>query len=189
MNRASYVPAACGATNCSVAPVPPPRYFHATELVSGEPTSATATQSVAFPGPLAATTVSAPPVTTLVGDTVIVGPGATSSFRMVPTPCAVPSSALVGFVRFTRNVSSGSDVVSPFTRTVIVCAVTPGAKVRVPLVAVKSLPPVAVPSAVAYATVTELVLAGDKVTVNVAGVGPLFPSRTVTRLIASVGGL
>src|SRR5205823_447064 len=85
-SRTSYVPALRGAGSCNVAFVPPPRYFHTTELVSGAPVAATATQSFGLPGPFATTTVIAAPGFTVVGDTVTVGVGATSSFRMVPTP-------------------------------------------------------------------------------------------------------
>jgi hypothetical protein len=74
-NRASYVPGVEGATNCSVPLVPPPRYFHATELVSGALVDASATQSFGFPGPFATDTVIMSPGFTVVGDTVTVGEG------------------------------------------------------------------------------------------------------------------
>ena len=60
---------------------------------------------------------------------------AASSLRMVPAPWPSASCALTGLDRLTRNVSSGSGVVSPFTATVIVLLKSPGLKVRSPLVA------------------------------------------------------
>ena len=42
--------------------------------------------------------------------------------------------ALTGLVRFTKTVSSISEVVSPFTVTVIVLLVSPGLKVNVDVV-------------------------------------------------------
>jgi hypothetical protein len=44
--------------------------------------------------------------------------------------------ALVGFVRLTKKVSSGSMVISPRTGTVMSLVVSLGRKVKVPLVAV-----------------------------------------------------
>jgi len=41
--------------------------------------------------------------------------------------------AFVGLDKLTTNVSFGSAVVSPLTVTAIVCVVTPGAKVSVPV--------------------------------------------------------
>ena len=60
---------------------------------------------------------------------------AASSLRMVPAPWPSVNCALTGLDRLTKNVSSGSGVVSPFTATVIVLLVSPGLKVRSPLVA------------------------------------------------------
>src|SRR5262249_40091237 len=67
--------------------------------------------------------------------TVIKSFGAWSSLRMVPFPCTAASVAFTGLLRFTKNVSSGSKVVSPSTLTLTVCAVAPGAKVPMPLAA------------------------------------------------------
>ena len=50
---------------------------------------------------------------------------------MVPTPWLVPRIALVGLLRVTVNVSSGSMAVSPLTSTVTGFDVSPGLKVRV----------------------------------------------------------
>ena len=65
--------------------------------------------------------------------------GSGSSFRIVPTACVSGTVALptVGAVRAmsTRNVSSPSRFTSPFRVTRIVFAVSPGAKVTVPLAA------------------------------------------------------
>ena len=58
--------------------------------------------------------------------------GRASSLRMVPTPwpsAIVPRRALD---RLTKNVSSGSKVVSPLTSTVTVLLVSPGRKTTVP---------------------------------------------------------
>ena len=93
------------------------------------------TQSVRLPGPLATVTVITSPGFTVAGDTVSVGTGAASSFAIVPTPCAVPMIAFVALLKLTTKVSSGSNVVSPFTVTLTGCVLTPGANVNVPLVA------------------------------------------------------
>jgi hypothetical protein len=57
---------------------------------------------------------------------------------MVALPCgsaAMPTiEAFTGAVRFTRNVSLGSMMVSPTTRTVRVCVSVPGANESTPLV-------------------------------------------------------
>ena len=62
---------------------------------------------------------------------------------------AVPSVAPLGAERFTASVSAPSKVPSLAIATVIVCVVAPGAKVNVPVAAVKSVPDVALPFAVA----------------------------------------
>ena len=59
-----------------------------------------------------------------------------SSLVMVPVAVAVPSVAPLGLVSFTVKVSFGSTTASPVTATLTVCEVTPGAKVKVPEVAV-----------------------------------------------------
>ena len=61
---------------------------------------------------------------------------ATSSLVMVPVAVAVPRVAPTGLVRVTVKASVGSAVVSPVTATATVWVVTPGAKVRVPVLAV-----------------------------------------------------
>jgi hypothetical protein len=66
----------------------------------------------------------------------------------------VPSVAPLGADSATVNVSLASTTVSPVTETLIVLLVSPAANVRVPEAAVKSLPDVAVPGAVANLTVT-----------------------------------
>jgi hypothetical protein len=48
-------------------------------------------------------------------------------------PCASEKEALIGFVRFTTKVSSGSSLVSPAATTWIGLVVCPGVKVTVPL--------------------------------------------------------
>ena len=77
------------------------------------------------------------------------GTTAVSSLVMVPVAVAVPSVAPVGADSVTVRVSVGSTVVSPVTATLTCWESTPGAKVMVPDVAVKSAPAVAVPLAVA----------------------------------------
>jgi hypothetical protein len=58
----------------------------------------------------------------------------TSSSAIVPVP--LPATvAPAGFERLSVNVSAGSEVVSPLTRTVTVLLVSPGAKVSVPAAA------------------------------------------------------
>ena len=58
------------------------------------------------------------------------GRTAGSSLVIVPIPCASPSVALLGLDRFTKNVSSGSKVVSPRIETVSVRLVWPAVNVR-----------------------------------------------------------
>jgi hypothetical protein len=57
---------------------------------------------------------------------------------LVIAPVAVPTAivALIGFEMLTVNVSSCSIAVSPTTETAIDFAVSPGAKVRVPVACV-----------------------------------------------------
>ena len=64
--------------------------------------------------------------------------------------------------------------------TVIVCVVTPGANVNVPLVAVKSLPTTAVADVVLKSTVAGKPLAVDSVTVKVAVPAPSFTVTSFT---------
>ena len=59
-----------------------------------------------------------------------------SSLTMVPVPVALPMGAPEAALRFTEKVSSGSLSRSPRTATVTVSAVWPGAKLRLPPVAV-----------------------------------------------------
>ena len=59
---------------------------------------------------------------------------AVSSLRMVPVPADCARVAFDGLERLTKNVSLGSGVVSPLTCTVTVLVVSPGIKVRSPLV-------------------------------------------------------
>ena len=71
---------------------------------------------------------------------------------IVPMPRLSAIVALVGLLKLTRKVSAPSKTGTPASlriATVIVCVVTPGAKLSVPDVAEKSLPSTAV---------TELVL-------------------------------
>ena len=75
--------------------------------------------------------------------------GTPSLSRMVPTPWPSATPAFTAPDRLRENVSSSSSTVSPCTATVMVVLVSPGANVSVPPTAVKSLPAVAVPLAVA----------------------------------------
>ena len=68
---------------------------------------------------------------------------------MVQIPCESAIVAFDAFDRFITNVSLLSRVVSPRMVTVIICVVTPAAKVSVPAVELKSLDEDAVPLAVA----------------------------------------
>src|SRR5437660_1243806 len=54
-----------------------------------------------------------------------------SSFRIVPLPVPTAIVALVADDNFTKNVSSNSLIVSPFTRMVIIFTVSPGLNVSV----------------------------------------------------------
>src|SRR5688572_1313157 len=92
-----------------------------------------------------------------------------SSLRMNALPCESTMIANVDRVRFTKYFSFGSTAVSPFICMVMVLEVSPGAKLKVPLAAVKSAgpaPPVAGPLPVAQLTVTVLVEAALRRTVN-----------------------
>jgi hypothetical protein len=51
---------------------------------------------------------------------------------IVPCPCASERLAPDGPVRFTKKVSFGSTIVSPFTMMVTVFVVSPGANVSAP---------------------------------------------------------
>ena len=82
------------------------------------------------------------------GASLFVPPVPVPSSTMVVVDVAVPSVAPLGADRFTVKVSEPSKVVSLASVTVMVCEVTPGAKVSVPVAAVKSAA-VAVPFAVA----------------------------------------
>ena len=59
-----------------------------------------------------------------------------SSSVIVPVPWASAIVTLTPLVRLTVKVSFNSSTISPITTTDIVCVVVPGAKVRVPEVAV-----------------------------------------------------
>src|SRR5437667_36810 len=61
--------------------------------------------------------------------------GCPSSLTIVPAPWLSLIVALTGFERLTKNVSLGSNLVSPLTMTVTGWLVTPGANVTVPLAA------------------------------------------------------
>jgi hypothetical protein len=61
-----------------------------------------------------------------------VGLGVTSSLRMVPVPSASEMVAFTGLLKCTVKVSSGSAVVSPFTRTTTCLVVSAARKVKVP---------------------------------------------------------
>src|SRR5437879_12313592 len=75
--------------------------------------------------------------------------GWVSSFWIVPVPVPLAIVALVAADRVTVKVSSGSNVVSALTGTVIVLLVSAGAKVSVPFGRRYSLPAVVVdPAAV-----------------------------------------
>src|SRR5262245_7847941 len=90
----------------------------------------------------------------------IVGAGPSSRFVARPVPLAIV--ALVGADSLSENVSFGSSSLSPRTGTVIVLEVWPFANESVPEEAVKSDPATAVPSAVAYLTATDLLLASER---------------------------
>ena len=105
-------------------------------------------------------------------------------------PAAVGSVASVAFDGLdsvTVKVSSGSSRVSCSVATVNVAIVSPGMKVSVSFAAVKSVPETAVSPVsadVAQFTVTVLPLAGDSVSVKVAG----LPSVAAASATLTVGG-
>jgi hypothetical protein len=72
----------------------------------------------------------------------------TSSLTIVAMAVALLSVAPCGDESTSENVSSGSTAASPVTATRTSCRVVPAANVTVPLAPVKSLPAIAVPSAV-----------------------------------------
>jgi hypothetical protein len=74
--------------------------------------------------------------------------GVASSSRIV-TGSRSPTSPLAGFWRAMKKLSSGSSSRSPKMRTLTDCSEAPGAKVRRPEAASKSLPAAAVPAKVA----------------------------------------
>ena len=114
-----------------------------------------------------------------------------SSFRMVPM--AVPSAMVApdGLERVTVKVSSASSTVSARMSTWIILEVSPGAKVTVPDVAVKSTPDCAVPPEVAYCTVTAVVDALSSVTTNMkcmCSPSPSVTARSAMEMAGSVPG-
>src|SRR5262245_18975578 len=96
--------------------------------------------------------------------------------------------ALVGLLKLTAKLSFGSARRSPFTTAVTVLLVWPGAKVSVPLVAWKSLPDVALPSAVAQSTVTGASAADDRVTVKAIGDWLVLPSLPLAVGVIEIRG-
>ena len=74
--------------------------------------------------------------TASVGVSLSVPPLPVPSSRIVPTPTPSAIVALIGAARLTRKVSVPSNRLSFRIGTVIVCVVTPGAKVSVPAPAV-----------------------------------------------------
>jgi hypothetical protein len=101
-----------------------------------------------------------------------------SSLRITPTPVAWPSVAPDGDDSLTVNTSVASTVVSPVTVTATKRVVAPAVNVNVPDTAVKSLPAVAVPDAVAYCTDTVDVDCADNVTGSTTTRDPALPSST-----------
>ena len=61
-----------------------------------------------------------------------VGAASSSVIVPVPVPAELDTAALVGPLRATTIVSSGSSCASPVTDTSRVCVVSPGSKVSVP---------------------------------------------------------
>ena len=61
-----------------------------------------------------------------------VGAPSSSVIVPVPVPAELDTAALVGLLRATTTVSSGSSCASPVTDTSMVCVVSPGSKVSVP---------------------------------------------------------
>ena len=89
-----------------------------------------------------------------------------SSSLIVPVAVESPSVAFAGLDSVSVKVSFSSSSESSVVSTLTVFDVSFAANVSVPDAAVKSVPLVAVPPEVAYATVTVSLLAGDSETVN-----------------------
>ena len=89
-----------------------------------------------------------------------------SSLLMVPDAAASVSVAFVGLESVSVKVSSSSPAESSVVSTLTVFDVSFAANVSVPDAAVKSIPLVAVPPEVAYATVTGSLFDRDSDTVN-----------------------
>ena len=98
------------------------------------------TANTAFAGPLLPSATETPATARL---------GGGSSSTIVAVPVAAPRSAFTGAASVTVKVSSFSSLVSFTTVTGTVSLTSPGANVTVPVAAVKSVPAVAVPAAVA----------------------------------------
>ena len=91
--------------------------------------------SVVAAGFIVAVTVVEPPVSAMVASASVIAKVTAcvpSLSRMVPTPIAVPSVALVGLLSCTRTVSSASSVVSGRMETVTSLLVSLAAKVSLP---------------------------------------------------------
>ena len=105
------------------------------------------------------------PSAALASDTLTAGRLSSSSL-IVPVAVASPSVAFAGLDSVSVKVSSSSSAESSVVATLTVFVVSPAVNVSVPDCAVKSVPPVAVPSDVAYSTVTCRLLAADSDTVK-----------------------
>ena len=128
----------------------------------------------------------ADPSVALASATLSAGSGVSSLSSIVPVAVESPSVAFVGLDSVSVKVSSSSSTVSSVVATLTVFDVSFAANVSVPDAAVKSVPLVAVPPEVAYATVTVSLLAGDSETVNTtADPSVALASATLTAGVAA----
>ena len=124
----------------------------------------------------------------------IANTGAASSLVIVPVAVlAVERTAPVGLLNVTLKVSFASKMESPLTLTVIVFVVSPARKLTLPVgkvppksAALAGLTPLPITAKLALLAMD---VSPERVTVNVNGVVPLFPSFWVTKVgaIARVG--
>jgi hypothetical protein len=102
--------------------------------------SVTTAEGAAF-GPVLLTMrvyVTSPPTATMLAEAALVRArlaDGLSSLRIVPIPCPSAIVALLGLMRLTKNVSSGSKVPSPWTGTLMIAVAPPAGMVSVPDVA------------------------------------------------------
>ena len=116
----------------------------------------------------------------------VLGDESTSSLVMMPIAAASAMVAFDALDRFSVNCSLSSYIVSPTMATLTILLVSPGAKLSVPTVGVKS-PAVAVSVLVLYPTLTVLAAAFDSSTVKFIADVPVLPSAMLRSPTDKVG--